>query len=294
MIKRALVTLDTSFPLWSQIPCEERAMQVKRTAAICAFSLCLTGCGGSLGSNFNSSGTLPSVAGGWVFSAGNSGLPQALIAANLSQDASGNVTAANGQITAIGDVSGSWIFGDCLANQGDGMEQDRFQGNINAQGQLNGTFYEGQNAWTVSASFTAAGTQGVSDNQLAGTFSPMAENDCAGASGPMFGQGAPNFPTLSVSHTYTGQLKFVSGSDDTVQATFQRSGNTLTANLVVSGTDIGSATLTGYTVGSTFYLSGTFNGTQLQYWGLVVGLGGTSTQIIVYDQVKGWNAGTMQ
>src|SRR5262249_46724591 len=90
-----------------------------------------------------SSSTSPSVAGSWLINAGSVGQPQVLIEANLLQDSSGNITATNGQIAAISKVNGGWVFGDCLSNQKDGMEHDSFQGTINAQGQISGTFLEG-------------------------------------------------------------------------------------------------------------------------------------------------------
>lgn len=191
-----------------------------------------------------SSGSLPSVGGAWVISTGSPGQAQATIEANLSQDASGNVTAANGQIAAIADVNGQWVFGDCLSGQSDSMEQDSFRGTINAQGQLSGTYYEGQNAWTVSATFAAPESE---QHTLTGTLSPITGNTCNTPSNASL-TGSTAFPTLNLSHTYTGQLIFADHGNDSVSATFQESNGTLTANFAVSGTDNGSTTLTGYTI----------------------------------------------
>lgn len=256
----------------------------RQLIATYALLLASIGCGGGSASS-SGSGNLPTVAGAWVFNT-----PQALIEANLSQDASGNVTASKGQIAAIATPNAQWIFGDCLANDG-GMEQDSFQGTINPQGVLNGTYYEGLDAWTVSATFAAPESE---QHTLTGTISPVATNTCTNPSSGEF-SGSTAFPTLNLSHTYSGQITFIDGTRDTLSLVFQESSGTLTANMNLSGTDNGSATLTGYTVGSAIYLAGTFNGGDMQYWGLILG-GGVpgDNEIILYDQEENSNVGTLE
>jgi len=223
------------------------------------------------------------VTGPWLITAGSP--PQVLIEANLSQDGSGNITAMNGQIAAIAKVGSGWAFGDCLSSQSDGMEHDSFQGTINAQRQVNGTFLEGTNSWTVSATFDPQ------QHTLTGTFSPAAGNACSSTSGALSGSMA--FPTLTPSHTYSGQLNYVDGTSDHVQATFQQSAGTLTANVILSGADNGSTVLTGHTVGSAIFLSGAFNGSPLNNWGLLQA-GSGSNSIIVYDEINSAVVGTLQ
>jgi hypothetical protein len=67
--------------------------------------------------------------------------------------------------------------------------------------------------------------------------------------------------------TFVGNLTLPDGTSDSATATLAESSGNLTVNLVVTGTDNTSFTMTGPVTGNSFSVQGTFQGETVQYYG---------------------------
>lgn len=117
------------------------------------------------------------------------------------------------------------------------------------------SFTESGNTFDVAGSLSGDGST------ITGTYQSAAGSTCVD-SGTITGA-----MVSRLSGTYSGQMTLPDGTIDTATATLSQSGSTLTVNLVVTGVDNTSFTLTGSVMGKAFSVTGTFQGQTVSYEG---------------------------
>jgi hypothetical protein len=254
------------------------SMLVKPNVMMCIALLvgcgALVCCGGSKSSLQSS--PIPNIAGSWelIASSSNGSLfgievaltegqalvngfnqPDGQISANSAQIAFVTLDPANASITGFG--------GDCLPiTSGNSLGP----GSVTAlSAPINFTFTENGNV------FNATGTISGDGSTIVGTYVPQSGNTCSDPGGTINGTVVSKF-----SGTYLGMMCPPSSSScqnsadftDSVTATLtENSSSVLTVNLVLSGADNATFTLTGPVTGKAFSLQGTFQGQTLIYYG---------------------------
>lgn len=126
-------------------------------------------------------------------------------------------------------------------------------------------------------SFTGQGS--VSGTTVTGTYSGTNTN-CSD-SGTFTGTLVPG-----LAGTFAGQLNFATGTDQVSATLTEGTGNSLTVQAVLSGTDNGTFTFSGSAVANVMFVSGTVNGNSFSLFGYLDRTGvytGTANSIAVFD-----------
>jgi hypothetical protein len=220
-----------------------------------------------------SSPFMPNVTGSWEFILSSTtqpgkstGLEAALQEGQILDSSTGTyvytgqISASSQQLNLVGFTAGATqtspptiVFGGSCApvanNPGNSLT-----GSISGVGgSMDFTFTENGNVFNVTATLDASGT--FIDS---GTYN---SSDCSDSGTVSSGMIVPK-----LSGTYTGQL-LLNGNNDNATATLSESSGNLTVNLVLSGTDNTSFTLTGPVTGNAFFVQGTFQGSAVAYYG---------------------------
>ncbi len=240
-------------------------------------------------------GPLPNVSGSWEFIAASSAaagystgieviLSQGQVFVNGNYAQNGQISASGSQINFVGFTPGAGrnsppniVFGGNCApatnNSGNSLS-----GNISGVGgSMNFTYSENGNVFNVTAVLDASGTSIDS-----GTYTELAAEagESNGACNPS-GSGSDivlDMGTITgkivpkLSGTYTGQIcqpldTSCTNAQDAATATLSQSGSTLTVNLLLTGADNASFTLSGPVTANAFSAQGTFQGISVTYYG---------------------------
>ncbi len=247
------------------------------TVVLLALATALVSCSSGSKSGMTAA-LMPNVAGSWEFILNSTTTPgqstgmEVALQEGQTLDASGSGQYVyNGQISASGAQINFVAFtpgagqnsppniafgGNCTPAADD--TGNSLTGSISGVGgSMNFTFTENGNVFNVTATLDASGT--FIDS---GTYTAQAGSSCNDSGTISSGKIVPK-----LSGTYTGQL-FVNENNDSATATLSESGaGTLTVNMVLSGADNTSFTLTGPVTGNAFSAEGTFEGTTLAYYG---------------------------
>ena len=225
------------------------------------------GCGGKGNANIVPGPT--GIAGSYEFVATSTKTPGSttLIEANLTANGAQSTASGPSQVQTATYSSGIWyVNGACpIITAGNSVTGTVSGSNISVM------FNEGGN------SFTGQGT--VSGTAVTGTYSGSGVN-CTDV-GTFTGLVVP-----ALSGTYTGTLNFATGSDQVSATLTEGSGNTLTVQAVLTGTDNGTFTFTGSAVANVLFVTGTVNGNSFSLFGYRDRTGaytGTANSIAVFD-----------
>ncbi|HVI09643.1 MAG TPA: hypothetical protein VND65_15245 [Candidatus Binatia bacterium] len=151
--------------------------------------------------------------------------------------------------------------GLCPAAQPD--TGDSLTGNVSGLGgTMTFNFTENGNPFTLTGVLDASGTSLDS-----GTYTSTTGGSCTDAGVIVSAKIVPK-----LSGTYTGSLcepldSACASAKDSASVTLSQSGSTLTVNMVLTGTDNTSFTLTGPIAGNSFFVQGTFAGQPVAYNG---------------------------
>jgi hypothetical protein len=245
-----------------------------------ALAFALVSCSGS---SSIPPGPLPNISGSWEFIAASSTNPgystgievalkegQIFVDGNYAEN--GQISASGQQISFVGFTPGSGqnsppniVFGGNCAAAGD-VTGNSLSGSISGVGgSLNFTYTENGSAYNVTAILDASG-QSIDS----GTYTLQSGTGCGGDTGGTITRGQI-VPKLS--GTYIGPIcqpldsSCINNAQDTATATLSQSGTTLTVNLLLSGADNASFTLTGPVTANAFSVQGTFQGQTVAYYG---------------------------
>ena len=261
-------------------------MRIIAPILLFAFSIILISCSGSK----IFSAPMPNISGPWEFIAVSTTSPgsstgievslqegQVFNSATGVYDATGQVSASGTQLSFVslsnpGSSSPNSITfgGNCTPATSDAG--DNLSGSISGlAGSMNFTFTENGNLFNVTASLSADG------KSMIGAYTeqqPQAGQSNGICSGSSLDQGSITGKTVSkLSGTYLGKLcqpldsLCTAGAGDSATATLSESGTGLTVNMVLTGADNASFTLTGPVAGNFFSVQGTFGGQSVSYDG---------------------------
>jgi hypothetical protein len=118
------------------------------------------------------------------------------------------------------------------------------------------TYTENGNIFEVTGTLAGDG-----QSLLSGTYASPNGSPCID-SGTITGMVVPK-----LSGTFVGNLTLPDGTADSTTATLSESSGNLAVNIVATGTDNTSFTLTGPVTGNSFSVQGTFQGQTVQYYG---------------------------
>jgi hypothetical protein len=230
---------------------------------------------------------IPNVSGSWEFIAASSTNPdystRIEVALKEGQDFVDGNYAENGQISASGQQisfvgftpSGGIVFGGNCAPASENPGNSLTGSISGVGGTMNFTYTENGNVFNVTAIVDASGQtldSGTYTEQAAAVSqSNGACNDSS--SNTVLDSGTITGNTVSkLSGMYTGRLcqpldTLCANPPDAATATLNQSGSTLTINLLLTGADNTSLTLTGPVTGNAFSVQGTFEGQSIQYDG---------------------------
>ncbi len=232
------------------------------------FSAALISCAGN-GSHISQQ-SIPNVAGSWEFIAYSNtpgsnatgievALQEGKTLLNGIYTPSGQLSASSAQIafvtlnTTTGDIVS--FGGPCLPTAT--PSNSLTEGSVSAlNAPFNFTLTENGNIFNVTGTLAGDG-----QSLLNGTYSSPNGSACTD-SGTITGMVVPK-----VSGTFVGQLTLPDGTADSATATFSESSGNLTVNIVVTGTDNTSFTMTGPVTGNAFSVQGTFQGQTVEYYG---------------------------
>jgi hypothetical protein len=215
---------------------------------------------------------MPNIAGSWEFilasttQPGNSTGLEVALKEGQTLDTSGagsylytgQISASGPQLNFVGFTpTGGIVFGGNCTPAADNTGNSLTGSISGLGGSMNFTLTENGNVFTVSAILDASG-QSIDS----GTYTAQSGSGCSDSGTIVTGNIVPK-----LSGTYTGHL-LVNGNNDSATATLSESSSgTLTMNLVLSGADNASLTLTGPVTGNSFSVQGTFQGTIISYYG---------------------------
>jgi len=240
----------------------------------------LVGCSGN--SSTSDPQPLPNIAGQWEMIASpnsangtSTGVELSLKEGQMlitsgsgSYEPNGQVSASGTQIAfvginATGPTTDNFVFGGNCPVAGPDTGGNRLVGSVSGVGgSFNFTYTENGNDFTVTGNIAADG------KSMTGTYTSQAGSNCSdGDSGVIIGLVVPK-----LAGTYLGQLcqpadPSCSAAKDNATATLKQKGNTLTVNLVLSGVDNATLSLTGPVSGNFFSVQGTFQGQPIAYYG---------------------------
>jgi hypothetical protein len=217
---------------------------------------------------------IPNVAGTWEFlavsnnGAATTGIEVALQEGQVLVDGleqpSGNVSAAGiNQLTfvCIDTTTGDLISfgGNCIGSSGtcSTVGANNLTGTVAAiGGSFIFTYTENGNAFTVTGMLGSDGQSFVN-----GTYTEQTGSGCSD-SGTVTGLLVPK-----LTGTYTGQMTLPDGTADSVTATLSQSSGALTVNIVATGAENTSFSLTGPLTGHAFAAQGQFDAQPVTYNG---------------------------
>lgn len=229
-------------------------------------SIALSGCGGGHGYQPT---LYPSMAGQWEFVATSTQTPgiQTNVETNVQQpqilvngvyqptnllSAAGNqqITVLGVEQTGLNQPPNITFDGNCP-----GAGSDNLNGTIDTDYNVKLSYSQNGNA------FSATGTLSSDHKSILGNYSAQSSSGCAD-SGIFTGTAVAKLGGM-----YVGALcspgatscQFPQGAQDNATATLSQSGSALTVNLVVTGADNASFSLTGPVTGNAFSVQGTFN-----------------------------------
>ena len=221
----------------------------------------VTGCSANASSSASSSvptsaptppsSSVANLAGNWQFTAAST--VQAgyatLVEANIQQTGANLQANGAGQIfIAAENPSGQVVVGGNCAGTGTNQLTGSTSGNS-----VTFNLNEGGNTFTINGTLTNNGTS------ITGTY----QSSGSGCIDRGTFAGALASPINGV---YSGRLSFPDGNtDDTVATITETSTNIFSANVAVSGSDVGSLTLNGTVIGAGFSASGLFQGVAVEY-----------------------------
>jgi len=235
--------------------------------ALVLLSAALINCGGK-----GSSATqpIPNVAGPWEFIAYSNtlgskatgievALQEGKTLINGIYTPSGQLSASSAQIAfvTLNPTSGDIVSfgGPCAATAT--PSSSLTPGSVSAlNAPFTFTFTENGNVFNVTGTLAGDG-QSLAN----GTYTSQSGSACTD-SGTITGMVVPK-----LSGTYAGQLTLPDGTSDSATATLSESSGNLTVNVVVTGTDNASFTMTGPVTGNSFSVQGTFQGQTVEYYG---------------------------
>jgi hypothetical protein len=232
-------------------------------------------------------GPLPNVSGSWEFIAASSmnpgystnievALKEGQVFVNGNYQENGQISASGQQITFVGFTpAGTIAFGgncaEATTNPGNSLS-----GNISGVGgSMNFTYTENGNVFNVTAILDAS-SQSIDSGTYTEQAAPASQSNgaCNGNVDPtIIDSGSITGKIVSkLSGTYTGQIcqpldTLCSNTPDTAIATLGPSGSTLGVNLLLTGADNASFTLTGPVTANAFSVQGTFQGQTVAYLG---------------------------
>lgn len=182
----------------------------------------------------------------------------------------GQISAASSQINFVGLTLGAHptsapdvTFGGECAPAANDTGNSLIGAISGLGGNMNFTFTENGNVFTVNATLDASGSSIDS-----GTYTAQSGNSCVDS-----GMITSGRIVSKLSGTYTGALcepldsACASGAADSSTVTLSQSGTTLTVSMVLIGADNTSFTLTGPVTGNEFSVTGTFEGSTVAYDG---------------------------
>jgi hypothetical protein len=237
---------------------------------------------------------MPNISGSWEFIAASTtnlgystgievALQEGQVFTNGAYAETGQISASGQQISFVGFTAGAHatsppniVFGGNCAPATDNTGNS-LNGSISGVGgSMNFTYSENGNVFNVTAILDASG-----ENIDSGTYTELAApaGELNGACNPSTGNNTVlDTGTIigkvvsKLSGTYTGKIcepldTACANAKDTVTATLGQSGTTLTVNLLLSGTDNTSVSLTGPVTGNAFFVQGTFEGQSVAYYG---------------------------
>jgi hypothetical protein len=235
--------------------------------ALLLFSAALMNCG--KGSSIPQQ-PIPNIAGSWEFIAYSStpgsnavGIEVALQEGQTLLDGiytpSGQVSASTAQIAfvTLNPTSGNIVSfgGPCVPTAT--PSNSLTDGAVTAfNAPFTFTFTENGNTFNVTGTLAGDG-----QSLLNGTYSSPNGNACID-SGTIAGM-----VVSKLSGTFTGQLTLPDGTTDSSTATLSESSGNLTVDVVTTGTDNTSFTMTGPVTGNAFSVQGTFQGQTAHYYG---------------------------
>jgi hypothetical protein len=235
--------------------------------ALLLFSAALMNCG--KGSSISQQ-PIPNIAGSWEFIANSStpgsnavgievALQEGQTLLNGIYTPSGQVSASTAQIAfvTLNATSGNIVsFGGPCPDTAT-PSNSLTDGSVTAfNAPFNFTLTENGNIFNVTGTLAGDG-----QSLLNGTYSSPNGSACID-SGTITGMVVPK-----LSGTFVGQLTLPDGTTDSSTATLSESSGNLTVNLVVTGTDNTSFTMTGPVTGNAFSVQGTFQGQTAHYYG---------------------------
>lgn len=236
--------------------------------ALLLFSAALINCAGN-GSHISQQ-PIPNIAGSWEFIANSStpgsnavgievALQEGQTLLNGIYTPSGQVSASTAQIAfvTLNATSGNIVsFGGPCPDTAT-PSNSLTDGSVTAfNAPFNFTLTENGNIFNVTGTLAGDG-----QSLLNGTYSSPNGSACID-SGTITGMVVPK-----LSGTFVGQLTLPDGTTDSSTATLSESSGNLTVNLVVTGTDNTSFTMTGPVTGNAFSVQGTFQGQTAHYYG---------------------------
>ncbi len=243
---------------------------------------------------------MPNIAGSWEFILASSTQPgystglEAALKEGQALDTSGGgsgtyvytgqISASGSQLNFVGFTpTGGIVFGGNCAPAADNTGNNLTGSISGLGGSVDFTFTENGNVFTVSAVLDASG-------QLvdSGTYTAQSGSGCVDSGTIVTGNIVPR-----ISGTYTGHL-LVNDNTDSATATLRESSSgTLTMNLVLTGADNTSLTLTGPVTGNSFSVAGTFQGTTISYYGYFEVLPSTPAIYLVNTATPSQKAGLL-
>jgi hypothetical protein len=214
---------------------------------------------------------IPNIAGSWEFIAYSNSpgsnatgievaLQEGQTLLNGIYTPSGQVSASSSQIAflTLNPTSSDVVSfgGPCLPTAT--PSNSVTEGSVSAfNAPFNFTFTENGNTFNVTGTLAGDG-----QSLLNGTYSSPNGSACID-SGSITGM-----VVSKLSGIYVGKLTLPDGTTDSATATLSEgSGANLTVNLVVTGTDNTSFTMTGPVTGNAFSVQGTFQGQTVEYYG---------------------------
>jgi hypothetical protein len=235
--------------------------------ALLLFSAALFNCG--KGSSIPQQ-PIPNIAGSWEFIAYSNtpgsnatgievALQEGQTLLNGIYTPSGQLSASTAQIafltlnTTTGDVVS--FGGPCLPTAT--PSNSLTDGSVSAfDAPFNFTLTENGNIFNVTGTLAGDG-----QSLLNGTYASPNGSACID-SGTITGM-----VVSKLAGTFVGQLPLPDSTTDSVTATLSESSGNLTVNMVATGTDNTSFTMTGPVTGNAFSVQGTFQGQTVQYYG---------------------------
>lgn len=247
-----------------------------------ALAAALVGCSSK---SSMSTAPIPGIAGSWEFIAASTTNPgystgievalkegQVFVNGNYAED--GQISASSQQINFVGFTpTGGIVFGgNCTAatdNPGNSLS-----GSISGVGgTMNFSYTENGNVFNVTAILDASGQLIDSGTYAEQAAVGQSNGACNGASNTVVDAGTITGKIVSkISGMYVGQLcqpldASCTNPEDSATANIGQSGTNLTINLLLTGADNTSLTLTGPITGNAFSVQGVFQGQGLLYDG---------------------------